>query len=494
MSTESVQKVVWRHGLGLLLLALLLAGCESAPPGQPALIAPTQDRTATLQPADIPVAEGMAAATMTAQPIQSPLAISPPATNEIPSATDTPAGPPTITPTPFPTADVTPGPAGTCGLFLPAVGNPVEPAVTALDTNVSLSALPEAVRPAVEEIRANPGRVSLVAYRVGEEANGLYLNADTPRPLASVVKIVHLVAYANAVYTGELDPNTPVLLSDLDRFYLPNSDLRAHPNAVAALTAEGLVTGDPPTVPLETVPRMMIQYSSNAATDYLHLLLGQQRIEQTVLDLELAGHSAPCPFLGQFILMNNPERTVSSRTAVEQYRLDPHLFGVEVMDMTYRYANDPAFREEVGSWRGRANRPDIDTQRLFSAELNTHGSAQAYADLMARISLNQVGPWELNVLVRRYLEWPTFFEANQGQMAWTGYKGGSLPGILTVAYYAQPWWRTQPVVVALFFEDLPQSTYREWRDNLPHDELARWLLREPDALPLLKAILQPAGP
>jgi hypothetical protein len=482
MSTETWARCALRCGYALIILALMLVGCEAAPAGQPAIIVPAEQRTTTPEPEQNKERAITDPVTATSTP--------PPPLGGTPAMTPVP----TLVPTLLPTADVTPGPAGTCGLLLPAVSNPVEPAVTALNGNVSLTAVPEAVRPAVREMLDHPGRVSLVTYRVGEEADGLYLNADTPRPLASVVKIVHLVAYAQAVYAGELDPNTPVLLSELDRFYLPNSDLRAHPNALAALTEEGLVTGNPPALPLETVPRMMIQYSSNAATDYLHLLLGQQRLEQTVRDLGLAGHTAPCPFLGQFILMNNPERTVSGRTAVEQYRQDPRLFGVEVMDMTYRYAYDSAFREEVGGWRGRANRPGIDTQRLFSAELNTMGSAQAYADLMARIAMNELGPWEMNVLVRRYLEWPTFFDANQEQMAWTGYKGGSLPGILTVAYYAQPWWRTQPAVVALFFQDLPQSTYRAWRDDLPHDELARWLLREPDALPLLKSILQADGP
>jgi len=47
-------------------------------------------------------------------------------------------------------------------------------------------------------------------------------------------------------------------------------------------------------------------------------------------------------------------------------------------------------------------------------------------------------------------------------------------------------------VVILFFHDLPGSSYREWRNSLPHDEFARWLLDYPGGLALLKAALSPA--
>jgi hypothetical protein len=108
---------------------------------------------------------------------------------------------------------------------------------------------------------------------------------------------------------------------------------------------------------------------------------------------------------------------------------------------------------------------------------------------MARIATNQVGPWEQNVRIRRYLEWPTHIPANQEQLAWLGYKGGTLPGTLTVVYYAQPWDRAQPVVVALFFHNLPTDIYRQWRRSLPHDELARWLLRDRQAIPLMDRLI-----
>ena len=129
---------------------------------------------------------------------------------------------PAITPTPFfAESDVTP-----CGQRLPLLPTNNDPAINSLSPDTTavaalLAELPELARPAWEQLLAHPGSVGLVVYRVGDEANGIYHNADVQMPLASVAKIIHLVAYAEAVAAGQLDPTGYVTLETLDRYYLP---------------------------------------------------------------------------------------------------------------------------------------------------------------------------------------------------------------------------------------------------------------------------------
>ena len=54
-------------------------------------------------------------------------------------------------------------------------------------------------------------------------------------PLASVVKLIHLVAYSEAVAAGQLDPNEIVSLDTLDSYYLPGLDLGGHTAALREL-------------------------------------------------------------------------------------------------------------------------------------------------------------------------------------------------------------------------------------------------------------------
>jgi hypothetical protein len=362
----------------------------------------------------------------------------------------------------------------------------VEPEDDALDRLNAI--LPDAAVPALERMLAAPQTVGLAAYRVGQESAGAYLNADVPMPLASVVKIIPLVAYAEAVAAGQLDPNRVVPLQQVDHYYLPGLDLGAHAAAIEELEADERLLPNPPSVRLEEIPWMMIRHSSNAAADYLHMLIGQIAIEDTTISLNLTSHTAPCPFLGQFLIMSNHTRPSGRNSNVVQaYINDPIRYGRDVMLLTDAYSNSDTFRQEEAA-SGR--RPSLATQRLFSESLNPKGSARNYAALIARIAQNGLSNGESSFIARRYLEWPMQFPLNQEQFSNLGYKNGSLPGILTTVYYAYRLGEITPVVVALFYRDLPNQNYQRWRRNeLAHDELARWLLHEPEAIPALRAVL-----
>ncbi len=409
-----------------------------------------------------------------------------------PFASSTPVTPTAVppTPTPYYTGPLSPA----CGQLLPILPTNTTPKKTTLSPNAEAvtavrDIIPETAVPAWQHILSNPDHVGLVAYRVGDEANGVYLNADVQMPLASVVKLIPLVAYVEAVSGGELNPATSVPVSTLDAYYLPGYDLRAHNRALTELTGKDLISGDPPQARLEDVPWMMIRHSSNAAADYLQLLLGQERVEATAVSLGLASQTAPCTWLGQFMAMANHTRSGGDYTAVQGYIADGVSYGREASQLADAYVNDPVFRETERAWHQENRRPSVETQRLFSHTLNAHGTPQEYAALMARIAQNGLGNPESSFLARKYLEWPMVFADNQELFSNLGYKNGSLPGILTTAYYAYPKGEVTPVVVILFFHDLPQHTYRLWRDTLPHDEFARWLLVDPAAIPAVKNVI-----
>jgi hypothetical protein len=349
--------------------------------------------------------------------------------------------------------------------------------------------MPETAVPAWQYILNNPDHVGLVAYRVGDEANGVYLNADVQMPLASVVKLIPLVAYVEAVSQGALNGAISVPVATLDAYYLPGYDLRSHSRALSELRQQGLISGEPAQARLEDLPWMMVRHSSNAAADYLHMLLGQVTVEQTAVSLGLSRQTAPCTWLGQFMAMSNHTRSGSDYAAIQGYLADATSYGREASLLTDAYIHKPTFREAEQTWHQETRRPSVDTQRLFSHSLNAHGSPGEYAALMARIAQNGLSNPDSSFLARKYLEWPMLFAENQELFSNLGYKNGSLPGILTTVYYAYPIGEHTPVVVALFFHDLPSSTYRQWRQTLTHDEFARWLLYDPVAIPAVMQVI-----
>jgi beta-lactamase class A len=468
----------------LLLLALLLTGCERSDPGS--LVAASQFL-------DAPVSIARPTATL------SPAAATP-AIGETPSAITTT----TLIPTPVPQLSPSPErPAPACGQLLPAVPPPTEEVLAwpAFDEGALahlMAIVPPAAEPALQRILDAPERVGLVAYQMGQEDQGVFLNPDALMPLASVVKTIHLVAYVEAVAAGELNPLESVPLEALETYYLPNSDLGAHNRALAELEENGrILATDPPSLLLEDIPWMMIRHSSNAATDYLQQRLGQVRVEQTVRQLGLNQQTAPCPFLGQFLLMANHTRTGDSDVAfLNQYlawstgsRGSVEEYGRDVALLTDAFQSNALFRQEELAWRERHRRPSLDTQRFFSEHFNAQGTAREYAALMIRLAQNGLSNADSSYYARRYLEWPMRFPVNQELFSNLGYKGGSLPGILTGAYYTYRYGEVVPVVVVLFYRELSQQVYRRWLRDVPHDELARWLLADPEAIPAMRAAL-----
>ena len=375
-----------------------------------------------------------------------------------------------------------------CGIILPLVPDNLNSPIDHIpEVEIPAGLVPDSAVLALERILAAPESVGLAAYQIGQESEGIYLNADVSMPLASVVKIINLVAYAGGVAAQQLDPASWIPLSDIERFYLPRVDLGAHPRALSDLEERNLIALEPPSTPLEELPGMMIRYSSNAASDFLHLAVGQEKIERTAVDLGLTTQTAPCPWIGQDLIMTNHLQSGNNRQAVQAFVDDPAAYGQEVMRLTELFANDEAFREEEIAWHRR--RPSADVWRLFGENLNAQASARDYAGLMAKIIQNDIGEPFVNILVRRTLEWPQIFPSNQELFSTIAYKDGSLPGILTTVYYAQRIEDGAQVVVALFFRDLPQNKYLQWRQDLPHDELARWILADPEAIPALRILL-----
>ena len=161
--------------------------------------------------------------------------------------------------------------------------------------------------------------------------------------------------------------------------------------------------------------------------------------------------------------MGNRSRTVSDNLAVQGFINDPESYGREVMRLTDLFANDEAFRELESTPRWQ--HANLQTQSLFSDHLNAQSSARNTPNLWLRFTQNQIGSPYVNILVRRYLEWPMVFAANQELFSTVGYKNGSLPGVLTTVYYAQRLEDGAQVVVALFYRQLPMNQYQNWRRN-----------------------------
>ncbi|RZQ59430.1 serine hydrolase [Amycolatopsis suaedae] len=290
-------------------------------------------------------------------------------------------------------------------------------------TLVPTAARAAAPRGWLDWIAAHRGQVAALA---DTGAGTLAHREHVPHLLASTVKVVHLAAYATAVAEGRLDPAEPVRLGDWDNHYPYVGDGGAH---LQALTALGIPYGDlgtaldpDRTVSLDTLAAAMIDFSDNAAPDYLRRRLGESALHRAAAR---GGWHRPDTrsFQGEILQLVLPELAApAGAPAALRRRVGDRL--------ALRFIRDQAFRQHVVSRiPGMPKTPD---EQWPSAREHAKGTA---ADLFALHRSIATGsypvPGALPVL-RGHLERSLAGKLPPGAVA-VGFKGGSLPRTLNMA-------------------------------------------------------------
>ena len=297
----------------------------------------------------------------------------------------------------------------------------------------------------VKYLEAHPDRYALAAWDVGAEDAGLFHDADRSWPLASTVKIIPLALASEELAAGRWDPNTPT--PEVERFYLPGTDGNAHPEASrdgGTSTVGGAIHG-------------MIAFSDNAATDALLFRLGRSRLTSTQ-----EGLPTPHPLSGTMLL---------AREGFD---------GGSVDDAAWARAARLLTERETAEGPGIS----LAAQEAMTRTLDNRGNARAFTRLMERLFTDDSPS---TAVARRELSWPMMYESNQRDFVVFATKGGSLPGTLTSALYAET--KTgQRRVAALFLHDLPFATYLSLNQSHLHQKLERELLLSPDALVRLRSL------
>lgn len=300
-------------------------------------------------------------------------------------------------------------------------------------------------------------RCSLAAWDVGDEDAGVYFDADALRALASTVKVVPLALYGERLDTGAWDAGEPVTVADVERYYLPHTDGEAHPLAMADL--DGGLT-------LDGVARAMIRFSDNAATDWLLHRLGREAVDEGAARL-LGADQGPIHPLSGTLLLAQRDGGASDDVATAAWALSARL------------GDDEALRAELQA-RAREDGPGLSLQAQLelSHGLDNRASARSVARLMERVFAD---PRAGVAFARAQLAWPMAYDENRQDFALLATKGGSLPGTLTSAYFAETK-RGRRRVLALFLHDLPFATWVALSQSFAQQKLERKLLLEDGAL------------
>lgn len=320
-------------------------------------------------------------------------------------------------------------------------------------------------------IRDHPGDVAIACLDPARPEAGLYHNAGEAYPLASTFKLIFLAAYAENVSSGTLDPQESVPVTDLEAYYLPETDGGAHAEFLNSLGANTR------SLTLGQVVDGMIVYSSNAAADYIYSRVRDTDFPVLYQRLSLENTDLPFTFLGLYLFMSNHETGAYAQEelTLEEARAEQkRLEGLFVHDLSWREA-------ELEFLRNQGNFAPLTIQKEVLNQFGMKGSARDLAGIMqAAYGYNDGLPAAMQDIMRRHLEWPIRLDpVNAGMFEVLAAKSGAWPSVLTSAWYAETL-RGERRVLSVLYREMPDDFWNAWLVSFSQQVLESRVLTEGD--------------
>lgn len=248
--------------------------------------------------------------------------------------------------------------------------------------------------------------------------------ADKVIPLASTVKIIVAVEYAEQAATGLLDPDEAVPLSELEVFVVPKTDGGAHQTWLETL-GEKVQNGS---VPLREVVRGMIRHSSNANTEWLMARLGLDRINARTDSLGLQQHTplyyiVSALFVGKEAFPNLKGKALAK--ALREMDMESYILHTQAIHK--KLLADSTYKTVLGDL-------NFGVQKVWTDKLPA-ASANDYVSIVKRMNRKSFPP-EVQTLLDEVMETMMENEKHAARFQHAGMKGGSTMSLLTRAMYA----------------------------------------------------------
>ena len=266
------------------------------------------------------------------------------------------------------------------------------------------------------------------------QQNWVEMNTKKPLPLASTVKIIVAIEYAQQAAEGRINSQQLVSLEDLQTFYIPKTDGGAHEAWLKQLKQDNKIENN--FVSLNEVANGMIAYSSNANTEFLMELLGLENINKVLEQLNLMDHEPLYPIVSSLYI---PTQFMKEKGLTKKETLT----AMKAMDMTeYReralsiheaWLKKPLSNEEK---KKSLQTLDMDFQKVWSDRLIRATTAD-YITILEKLNHKNFFNEDVHKYLDPVMEQLMQNSKNQKWLLHGGQKGGSTAFVLTLAAYTE---------------------------------------------------------
>lgn len=244
-------------------------------------------------------------------------------------------------------------------------------------------------------------------------------------PLASTVKIIVAIEYAVQCANGQINPDELVSLSDLDKFYVPNTDGDAHPSWLKSVKDK--ISDNK--ISIREIAKGMIKFSSNANTEWLLNKLGIENVNNRLDSLGLKNHTeiyniVSDLFVGKELFKGLKGKELQKKLL--ELNQSDYINATKVIHQ--KLLNDTSYKKDVGDL-------GMEIQKIWSDRLPS-STVENYVMVMKKINERNYFSVSAQKYLDEVMEYILENPVNREWLEHCGVKGGSTAFVLTKALYA----------------------------------------------------------
>ncbi|PEN08007.1 hypothetical protein CRI93_06075 [Longimonas halophila] len=324
--------------------------------------------------------------------------------------------------------------------------------VTAMNEGMDLTEELRYPEDVLDYMEAHPETVSLVAYTVGAEAEGIHLDAETARPLVNLPSLAVLSAYAKAAAAGQVDTTARVPVAEVSSRSLPGVNAQPHERTLNRWSETNRIDADS-TVAVADIAWAVARLNDDPALDWLIDRLGRAAIRAETEALGWPAGSAPMPKSGLYLEWANAASALHSDADRA-----PSIEQSAIYAAAERYASDSTYAREIRqTFQSRGTNLTLRDQRRMAQETLPQATATEVAAAMVQMA--EAAPESSYATAYALLDRSTGLDSLNTHVQRVASKGGAMPGVISfagLAHYADD---RAPRVVVLSMEEIPLAVF-----------------------------------
>ncbi len=318
-------------------------------------------------------------------------------------------------------------------------------------------------------IKANPARSSV--YITRNDTVIARLNENRLMPLASTVKLLIAIEFAQQSTHEMINENSYVNLEELEKYHLPGTDGGAHPAWLEYAKAQNEIKNN--AVKLVDVARGMMMFNSNANADYLMDLLGFDSVKENIALFKLKQHTAIYPFAGSLFSYVIRKKSSEDKLIKELGKYSDKKYSMEAYYNHLDLKADSTLKE---TFNFEKFTPKL--QKMWSDNLPS-STTKEYVSIASALNNRELIDEDAFFTIGEVVEYPMEKKDYQKLFKHYGIKIGKTPYVFTHVFYCTLKDGTR-MEAAIFFNDLAPHEVKkldEWLDSFKEQLVLNPLFR-----------------